>query len=255
MLCLRHALLAVAALGAACGGGAQKGAESPAEASAESTGAAGANGDQALSDVLAARAAKPGADAAATQPPADAHEAALRTLLAAPWGARNDKDDQVHVPTPDWEHWRRVRYWGFEHFTGFKYGKDHHVVAAVFVQDVPAGTPVKSEICMRRFETWGRPQIKSFDVKFGTFNVKWGRWREQPLMITYVDGQLNYGLSRVEFSGAWAAFPAYPNACLVYAVGIPWRGHGDDARKLRDRWVEEGFAFMDPLTPERPYRK
>ncbi len=249
----RLALFAIACLGAACGGSTQKSAEAPGDGSGESTGAAGAS-DQTLSDVLAAR-AKAGAEPSITQPPADEHEAALRALLGAPWGARNDKDDQVHAPTPDWEHWRRVRFWGFEHFTGFKYGKDHHVIAAVFVQDVPAGTPVKSETCMRRFEAWGRPQIKSFDVKFGPFNVKWGRWRDQPLMVTYVDGQLNYGLSRVEFSGAWAAYPAYPNACLIYAVGVPWRGHGELAKKLRDRWVDEGFAFMDPLTPERPFRK
>src|SRR5687768_11159743 len=45
----------------------------------------------------------------------DPHEAALRRLLEAPWGARNDKDDQVHAPTPDWENWKRVRYYSVEH--------------------------------------------------------------------------------------------------------------------------------------------
>jgi hypothetical protein len=185
----------------------------------------------------------------------DPHEAALLTLLAAPWGARNDRDDTVHAPTPDWERWRRVRFFGLDHFTGFKYRKEHDVVAAVFIQDMPPGTPVKSETCMRRFEAWGRPQIKPFDVKFSPFSVKFTKWRNQPLMISSVDGALNVGLSRVEFSGAWAAFPAYPNACLIYAVGVPWQGHADLAKKLRDRWVEEGFVYMNPLTVERPYRK
>lgn len=185
----------------------------------------------------------------------DAHEAALMRLLNAPWGARNDKDDQIHAPTPDWEKWRRVRFWGFEHFTGFKYGSKHHVVAAAFVTEMPNGTPVRSETCMRKFEAWGRPQIKGFDVKFDEFKVKWARWRNQPLMISYVDGKLNWGLSRVEFSAAWAAYPAYPNACLVYAVGVPWREHRALAEKLRDRWVDEGFVLMNTLTSERPYRK
>jgi hypothetical protein len=185
----------------------------------------------------------------------DPHEAALLTLLAAPWGARNDRDDTVHAPTPDWERWRRVRFFGVEHFTGFKYRKEHDVVAAVFIQDMPPGTPVKSETCMRRFEAWGRPQIKPFDVKFSPFSVKFAKWRNQPLMISSVEGALNVGLSRVEFSGAWAAFPAYPNACLIYAIGVPWRGHAELAKKLRDRWVQEGFVYMNPLTVERPYRK
>jgi hypothetical protein len=212
--------------------------EAPAPSSTESSAASGAEASP-LYDPSKAR---------------DPHEAALLTLLGAPWGARNDRDDTVHAPTPDWEHWRRVRFFGVDHFTGFKYRKENSVVAAVFIQDVPPGTKVKSETCMRRFEAWGRPKIKPFDVKFGPFDVKFAKWRNQPLMISSVDGALNVGLSRVEFSGAWAAFPAYPNACLIYAVGVPWRGHGELAKKLRDRWVEEGFVHMNPLTAERPYR-
>ncbi len=185
----------------------------------------------------------------------DVHEAALMRLMNAPWGARNDKDDQIHAPLPDWENWKRVRFWGFDHFTGFKYGKEHHLITAAFVTELPPGTPVRSETCMRKFEAWGRPQIKGFDVKFDEFKVKWAKWRNQPLMISYVDGKLNWGLSRVEFSGAWAAYPAYTNACLIYAVGVPWREHQDLAQKLRDRFMEEGFAQMDTLTTDRPYRK
>ncbi len=244
----RHILFASALL-AACGG-AQPEPKAPSATSAP----------HAATPSPTASAASDGANASpeAVDPAAkarDPHEAALLTLLAAPWGARNDRDDTVHAPTPDWERWRRVRFFGLDHFTGFKYRKEHDVVAAVFIQDMPPGTPVKSETCMRRFEAWGRPQIKPFDVKFSPFSVKFTKWRNQPLMISSVDGALNVGLSRVEFSGAWAAFPAYPNACLIYAVGVPWRGHADLAKKLRDRWVEEGFVHMNPLTVERPYRK
>src|SRR5690606_3693419 len=64
--------------------------------------------------------AEPGGDAH------DPHKAALERQLKEPWGARNDKDDQLHAPTPDWQNWKRVRYWGVDHFTGFRYGDDHH---------------------------------------------------------------------------------------------------------------------------------
>jgi hypothetical protein len=185
----------------------------------------------------------------------DQHEAALRRLLLSPWGARNDKDDQVHAPTPDWEHWKRVRYYNVEHFTGFRYGKDHHAIGIVFIQKMPPGTPVKSELCLREFEAWGRPQIKGIDVKFGPFSQKLSRWRDQTLVIQSVDGRVNWGFAAIEFSAAWAAYPAYPDACLVYAVALPWRGHADLARAVRDRWVTEGFVFMNPLTEQVPYRR
>jgi hypothetical protein len=193
--------------------------------------------------------AEPGGDAH------DPHQAALLRQLEAPWGARNDKDDLVWAPTPDWENWKRVRYRGFEHFTGFRYGDDHHVIAVVFVQDVPEGTPVKSDVCMRRFEQWGRPQIQMFDVKFGQFNVVHKSWHDQPLEIRAVDGEFASGFTKTKFSAAWTAYPAYPNACLVYAMAVPWRDHDQLAQKVRDRWVSEGFVHMWPRTPDRPVRK
>ena len=193
--------------------------------------------------------AEPGGDAH------DPHEAALRRQLELAWGARNDKDDQVWAPTPDWERWKRVRYRGFEHFTGFRYGDDHHVIAVVFVQDVPEGTPVKSETCLRRFEQWGRPQIQFLDVKFGKFDVQHKSWRDQPLEVRSVDGEFATGFTKTRFSAAWTAYPAYPGACLVYAMAVPWRDHDELARKVRDRWVNEGFPQMILRTTERPVRK
>jgi hypothetical protein len=232
---------------AGCGGGQQKNSQAPADSQAAKP--------KTFRDVLAEvreREANIGSQSDAI--PAS-HEDMLARLLMAPWGARNDKDDQLHAPLPDWGRWKRVRYWGFEHFTGFKYGEDHNVMSAAFVTELPEGKPVRSETCMREFEAWGRPQIKSFDIKFDEFKVKWAKWHKQPLMVSYVDGRLNWGLSQVEFSAAWAAYPAYPNACLIYAMGVPWRDHGELAQKLRDRWVEEGFPLMNTLTSERPYRK
>lgn len=193
--------------------------------------------------------AEPGGDAH------DPHEAALRRQLEAPWGARNDKDDQVHAPTPDWEHWKRVRYRGVDHFTGFRYGDDHHVIAVVFVQDVPEGTPVKSETCLRRFEQWGRPQIQIFDVKFGPFGVLHDKWRDQSIEVHTVDGEFASGFTKTKFSAAWTAYPAYPDACLIYAMAVPWRDQAELARKVRDRWATEGFRYMNPRTTEKPVRK
>jgi hypothetical protein len=192
---------------------------------------------------------EPGGDAE------DPHYSALMRLATAPWGRRNDKDDQVHAPTPDWEYWKRVRYFGFDHFTGFRYGEDHHVVAVVLVQDVPPGAPTDSQSCLRRFEDWARPQARNYDVKFRGFAAKQSEWQKQPIIVKYVDGAVALGFSYTEFSAAWTAYPAYPDACLIYAVAVPWREHAELAQKVRDRWVNEGFPQMIPLTKTRPYRK
>jgi hypothetical protein len=193
--------------------------------------------------------AEPGGDAH------DPHFAALMRQLQQPWGARNDKDDQLHAPTPDWEKWKRVRYWGVEHFTGFRYGDDHHAIAIVFVQDADKQGRNDSRACLRRFESWVRPQIKSFEVKLGPVGVREQAWRDQKLLVQFVDGRVDMGLSRRQFSAAWAAYPAYPDSCLVYAMAVPWRDHPELARQVRDRWVAEGFQRMNPLTTSRPYRK
>ena len=192
---------------------------------------------------------EPGGDAA------DPHTAALDRLTTAPWGTRNDKDDQVFVPLPDSENWKRVRYFGVEHYVGFRYGDDHHAMVIAFTQALPAGTPMKSDTCMRHFEAWGLPQTHPFDVKFSPFDTHLAKWQGQILESRSVDGRVNLGFTASEFSGAWAAYPAYPDGCLVMAVAVPWRDHKELAQKLRDRWVSEGFALMGVASNVRPERK
>lgn len=182
-------------------------------------------------------------------------EAALLRQLDEKWGQRGDKDDLLFLPLPDSDHWKRVRYWGVEHFVGFRYGNEHRVLAIGFVQDTPAGTPITSEACMRRFEAWGRPQTKPFDVKFGPFAVHHQRWREQRLEVHSVDGEFSAAFTTTSFSAAWAAYPAYKDGCLIYAMAVPWRDHPDLAKQVRDRWVNEAFTQVDPKTVEHAVRK
>jgi len=191
---------------------------------------------------------EPGGDAA------NPEEAALLRQIDEAWGQRDDKDAQLLLPLPDAEHWKRVRYWGVEHFVGFRYGNEHRVLAIGFVQEVPAGTPVTSDTCMRRFEAWGRPQTKPFDVKFGPFQVHHQRWRDQRLEVHAVDGEFSAAFSTTQFSAAWAAYPAYTDGCLIYAMAVPWREHADLAKQVRDRWVNEAFAQVDAKTPTHAVR-
>lgn len=194
--------------------------------------------------------AEPGGDAH------DPHFAALQRQLQTTWGARNDKDDQIHAPTPDWKNWKRVRYWGVQHFTGFRYGDDHHVMAVVFVHSVEEGDSTDSASCMSRFEAWARPQLREYEVHLGPIRTKQQRWRGRDMLVKQLDGYVDLALERKFVSVAWVAYPeAYPDACLIYSVVVPWRGHQELAQRVRDRWVREGFRRMRPLTPTRPFRQ
>jgi hypothetical protein len=191
---------------------------------------------------------QPGGDAE------DPHRAALDRLIHEPWGARSDKDDQLLAPIPDWENWKRVRFWGFEHLVGFRYGKDYHAATAARVQELPEGVRVTSEACLRAFEAWARPQIQAFDVKLSPFQTKLARWRNQTLVIQSVDGWVSWGISSAEFSVAWTAYPAYPNACLIYGIGVRWDDQPELAKLARDRFMNEGFTELQTLTTDKPFR-
>lgn len=193
--------------------------------------------------------AEPGGDAH------DPHSAALARQLSEPWGERNDKDNQLLVPLPDTPKWKRVRYFGIEHFLGFRYGDDHHVIALAFVQELEPGTVADSKTCIRRFESWARARAKPFEPKLSEVGERDSKWRDRPLSIRFVDGYADVGLSRHEFSAAWAAYPAYPDACLIYAIAVPWREHGEVAKKVRDRFLTEAFERVNPLTPNKAMRK
>lgn len=191
----------------------------------------------------------PGGDAS------DPHEAALLRQTTEPWGFQEDKDGQLRIPLVDWKNYERVRYWAIDHFVGFKYGSDFHALNSVFVLDVPEGTPIDSESCLKRAEKWGHPQIESFQIKLGEQRMSQARWHDTTIYVLSTDGYLDFGLERRHFSAAYAAYPAYSDACLVFGFAVPWREHEDTAKQVRDRWVKEGVPRLEPLTKTRPYRK
>jgi hypothetical protein len=190
--------------------------------------------------------AEPGGDAF------DPSGAALERLLEARWGRRGDKDNQLRVPLLDWRHWKRVRYWGVEHFLGFRYGDEHHALAISIVLD--EADPSDSGACLRRFEAWARPQLRGFEFELEPAVTRESSWKGKPLVVRATDGYVDFALKRHEFSAAWASYAAYPDACLVYAIAVPWGDHPELARKVRDRFFEEAFERVRPLTKVRPTR-
>jgi hypothetical protein len=184
----------------------------------------------------------------------DPHRAALQRLLDKRWRHRADKDRQLRVPVPDRRQWKRVRFRGIDHFVGFRYGKRHHALTAAFVVDMKDAPKNTSERCMRRFEAWGRPQARSWQVELRPIESATTEWNGQRIVVHWVDGHVDTLLSRRRFSAAWAAYPAYAEACVVYGVAAQWHEQPELARRVRDRFVGEGFSKLIPLTETTPYR-
>jgi len=191
---------------------------------------------------------EPGGDAP------DAHAASLAKMLEAPFGWVGDKDGQVRIMLPDSGQWKRVRYHGFEHLTGFRYGMNHHAIAVVLVADTRQGRAPTSESCMRHAETLARPRARELAVETQAIIETKLEWRGKSLIMHSTDGQFPFGFRRVEFSSAWVAYPAYESSCLYQVFAAQYEGHPDLARKLRDRWMKEAATQVDIRTTTKPFR-
>ena len=191
---------------------------------------------------------EPGGDAP------DPHAASLAKLIEAPFGWAGDKDDQVRIMLPDAGEWKRVRYHGFEHLTGFRYGIDHHAISVVLVHDTRQGRAPTSESCMRYAETLARPRAKELAVETQPIVETRSTWRGEPLIIHSTDGEFPFGFRRISFSAAWVAYPAYESSCLYQVFAAKYEGHPELARMLRDRWMAEAATKIDTRTTIKPYR-
>lgn len=193
--------------------------------------------------------AKPGGDA----PDPDA--AALVRLLEEPLGAMRDKDNQVVLNYPDSRHWKRVRFRTFDHLVGFRYGDKFDATVVVLANDTRAGRTPDSRACIRHVETMARPRLRALSVTIGPITETEVQWREQRILVHSVDGAFPWGFQRIEFSAAWAAYPAYDKACLIHGIGIKHEKRGDLARLVRDRWIREIVPQVEARTTTKPYRR
>jgi hypothetical protein len=181
----------------------------------------------------------------------DPHAAALGRLLAETWGWRNDKDDVLHVPLPDWQNWRRVRYIGVPSFVGFRYGDAHHAVIAVWVRPAEEGKATP-DACLESFEDWGGPTARSFSVNIIPGAVSRTLWTDREILVKSVDAEINTLFAQKSYRAAYAAYAMWPRTCTIFGVAVPVRGSADLAAAVRDRYVREGFSRMEQRSDRAP---
>ncbi|HSC89503.1 MAG TPA: hypothetical protein VLC09_19610, partial [Polyangiaceae bacterium] len=183
------------------------------------------------------------------------HREALLHQLDARFQRRADKGRQVELPLADSSHWKRVRFTGIDHLTGFVYGEDRHMLTSAFAFQLEPGEKPSTALCMERFERDGLARFRKAKGTFTPIVETEGKWRKNPLLIHKADGRLTFFFSRYEFSAAWAAYPAYRDGCLVYATVVFWEDEEELARQVRDHWVEQAFGSLRTRSDEVPQRR
>ncbi|MGK3969108.1 hypothetical protein WMF38_36055 [Sorangium sp. So ce118] len=178
----------------------------------------------------------PGGDAA------DPERAALERLLSEPWGRRRDRFNTLDVPLVDWQSWRRVRIWTHPTRATFRYGDEHYAALTVLYTDT-AG-PSDPDSCLDEFWAKHAPLADGYGVRLGeaqlirTTQEIDGEVR--PLVFKILQGSIESVFASDEYAGAIAAYESWPGTCLVSVLAVKSGQHPDLARRVRDRWVDEG---------------
>jgi len=146
-----------------------------------------------------------------------------------------------------------VRFRGVPHFAAFTYGQEHNLVSSAFVVKTE-GKPT-SRRCMALFESEAIREYATLGGRRSAIGERKTRWQGRELLVHTGDGELSILFSNYRFSVAWAAYPAYDDGCLVYATVVLWGDNPSLARKVRDRWVLEGFERYVATTSSVPERR
>lgn len=171
-------------------------------------------------------------------------QAALDRLLHQPWGLRRDRQGFVLIPLPDADNWKRVRFRMVPTLTGFRYGDDHHGVAALFVRKTPHLTPGEdaSVACLHAFEHWGGEQANRFEIELGTPKDRTLSWRGRPVLVREREGSFIWWFHRRKYIGMYASMQPWPGRCATLAYAFPLEEAEQEARLVQERFVSESIS-------------
>ncbi|WP_437673781.1 hypothetical protein [Sorangium sp. So ce131] len=178
----------------------------------------------------------PGGDAA------DPERAALERLLSEPWGQMSDHYKTLAVPLADQKKWRRMRIWRHPTRASYRYGKEYY--AALTVLYTTTSGPSDPDSCLDEFWAKNAPLADGYGVRIGEAQII--RTTQEidgevrPLVFKVVDGSVESVFASDDYVGAIAAYESWPGTCLVSALAVKSSHHADLARRVRDRWIDEG---------------
>jgi hypothetical protein len=170
------------------------------------------------------------------------HAQALEALRTFPSGTVQSADGLVRMALPGGARWRRVTFWGFDAYAGFRFGQDHHGVVGVMTLE-----PLKGEgdrACLAAFDEWSKPYAEAFSLKMTGVT-------EEPLTIggvpsfarrLYAVGESPIGA--VDYYSAYAVTRRSDDVCVVLGVAVPVREAGLRAKRALDHLADEAFRTL-----------
>jgi hypothetical protein len=178
------------------------------------------------------------------------HAQALEELKVAAFGWAIDRQQSVRFLLPDASHWLSVRFWGKKSLVAFRYGRDHHAVAGGFILHVP--DEKVQGACGQAFEKWAKPWLELFEVDVAHDPPRAADWAGQIVDIDPLVATIATLGMHDQYAGAYAAYPAWPGACLVFGVAVPARGELERARAVRDRFASEVLPKLQVISKIEP---
>ena len=174
------------------------------------------------------------------------HAQALEALVRLPVATIHSSDGAVALRVPAGGHWRRVTFWGFDAYAGFRFGQDHHAVIGVMTLEPLRGEGDRA--CIAAFDEWAKPYVEAFSLKLSGV-------REAPISIgdlpavtrrLYAVGESPLGT--VDYFSAYAVTRRAEDLCVVVGLAVPVREAGARAERALERLADEAFrsARLEP---------
>ena len=167
------------------------------------------------------------------------HAQALEALVRFPIGTVQSADGRVRMSLPAGAHWRRVTFWGFDAYTGFRFGQDHHGVAGVTLIE-----PLKGEgdrACIAAFDEWAKPFIEAFSLKLSGAAETSLTLAGRPAFARRVYATGDSPIGVVDYYSAYAVTRTSDDVCVVLGLAVPVREAGERAKRALDRMADEAF--------------
>lgn len=183
---------------------------------------------------------------------ANSFEERVARQLEGRFDGRVDKDDQVRLPHADARHWKRVRFVGVDHLTGFQYGEDRDFVTGAFA--LPSESPT-SEGCLADFEANAFRKLERYSGAHSRVVSSSVEWKGKTLPVRRANLKVRVFFSSYEYAVAWTAYPAYPDGCLVFAVAASRATDPRAAERVVLRYAREAFPLVETKTEALPFRK
>lgn len=173
------------------------------------------------------------------------HAQALEALRSYPVATQQSADGRVRLGLVAGGQWRRVTFWGFDAYAGFRFGQDHHAVAGVMTIE-----PLKGEgdrACIAAFDEWSKPYAEAFSLRMSGITESAVRIGDMPAVSRRLYAIADSPIGTVDYYSAYAVARRSEDVCVVIGLAVPVREAGERAKWALDRLADEAFrtAYVD----------